>query len=145
MLFLFVIMTLKIYNFFILGNEHVTWPTKHPGLSSLTNTTFRNFNTLLFFISPSHWYRLSIAISSSFPDLQSLYLCPKNHIAAMFDVDWLSLAVPIAYLGILLGSLATFSSLYRKRKSRMWNAPRKPRVLNTHPSRAPLRPVVLAC
>jgi translocation protein SEC66 len=37
----------------------------------------------------------------------------------MFDVDWLSLAVPIAYLGILLGSLATFSSLYRKRKSRM--------------------------
>ncbi|KAJ5558166.1 hypothetical protein N7535_008382 [Penicillium sp. DV-2018c] len=35
----------------------------------------------------------------------------------MFDVDWLSLAVPIAYLGILLGSLATFSSLYRKRKA----------------------------
>ncbi|KAJ5199631.1 Sec62/63 complex subunit Sec66 [Penicillium cf. griseofulvum] len=35
----------------------------------------------------------------------------------MFDVDWLGLAVPIAYLGILLGSLATFSSLYRKRKS----------------------------
>ncbi|KAJ6140061.1 hypothetical protein N7471_006547 [Penicillium samsonianum] len=36
----------------------------------------------------------------------------------MFDVDWLSLAVPVAYLGILLGSLATFSSLYRKDKSR---------------------------
>lgn len=35
----------------------------------------------------------------------------------MFDVDWLSLAVPLAYLGILLGSLATFSSLYRKRKA----------------------------
>ncbi|KAJ5782223.1 Translocation protein (Sec66) [Penicillium paradoxum] len=35
----------------------------------------------------------------------------------MFGVDWLSLAVPIAYLGILLGSLATFSSLYRKRKA----------------------------
>ncbi|KAJ5121221.1 uncharacterized protein N7515_009182 [Penicillium bovifimosum] len=35
----------------------------------------------------------------------------------MFDVDWLSLAVPISYLGILLGSLATFSSLYRKRKA----------------------------
>ncbi|KAJ5806190.1 Sec62/63 complex subunit Sec66 [Penicillium pulvis] len=31
-------------------------------------------------------------------------------------VDWLSLAVPLAYLGILIGSLATFSSLYRKRK-----------------------------
>ncbi|RAL07452.1 Sec63 complex subunit SEC66 [Aspergillus homomorphus CBS 101889] len=33
-------------------------------------------------------------------------------------VDWLSLAVPFAYLGVLLGSLATFSSLYRKRKAR---------------------------
>ncbi|KAH2183480.1 hypothetical protein KXV81_000618 [Aspergillus fumigatus] len=33
-------------------------------------------------------------------------------------VDWLSLAVPLAYLGVLLGSLATFSSLYRKRKAR---------------------------
>ncbi|KAJ9192095.1 hypothetical protein DTO164E3_6760 [Paecilomyces variotii] len=32
-------------------------------------------------------------------------------------VDWLSLAVPVAYLGILIGSLATFSSLYRKRKA----------------------------
>ncbi|KAJ5246997.1 Translocation protein (Sec66) [Penicillium chermesinum] len=32
-------------------------------------------------------------------------------------VDWLSLAVPLAYLGILIGSLATFSSLYRKRKA----------------------------
>ncbi|CAG8947284.1 unnamed protein product [Penicillium salamii] len=35
----------------------------------------------------------------------------------MFGVDWLGLAVPLAYLGILLGSLATFSSLYRKRKA----------------------------
>ncbi|KAJ5204117.1 uncharacterized protein N7498_004996 [Penicillium cinerascens] len=33
-------------------------------------------------------------------------------------VDWLSLAVPLAYLGVLIGALATFSSLYRKRKSR---------------------------
>ncbi|PYH77818.1 putative translocation protein [Aspergillus uvarum CBS 121591] len=32
-------------------------------------------------------------------------------------VDWLSLTVPFAYLGVLLGSLATFSSLYRKRKA----------------------------
>ncbi|KAL8807753.1 MAG: hypothetical protein Q9223_002939 [Gallowayella weberi] len=32
-------------------------------------------------------------------------------------VDWISLTVPFAYLGILVGSLATFSSLYRKRKS----------------------------
>lgn len=35
-----------------------------------------------------------------------------------FDaVDWLMLTVPIAYLFILLGSLAVFSSLYRKRKA----------------------------
>jgi hypothetical protein len=33
-------------------------------------------------------------------------------------VNWLSLAVPFAYLGVLIGSLATFSSLYRKRKAR---------------------------
>ncbi|PGG99413.1 hypothetical protein AJ79_08529 [Helicocarpus griseus UAMH5409] len=32
-------------------------------------------------------------------------------------VDWLSLSIPFAYLGILIGSLATFSSLYRKRKA----------------------------
>ncbi|KAB8230173.1 translocation protein S66 [Aspergillus alliaceus] len=32
-------------------------------------------------------------------------------------VNWLSLAVPFAYLGVLIGSLATFSSLYRKRKA----------------------------
>ncbi|KAI9834767.1 MAG: hypothetical protein M1819_002853 [Sarea resinae] len=32
-------------------------------------------------------------------------------------VDWIGLAVPFAYLSILVGSLATFSSLYRKRKA----------------------------
>ncbi|KAH8701141.1 pre protein translocase subunit Sec66 [Talaromyces proteolyticus] len=32
-------------------------------------------------------------------------------------VDWLRLAIPFAYLGILIGSLAIFSSLYRKRKA----------------------------
>ncbi|KAK2749788.1 translocation protein S66 [Onygenales sp. PD_40] len=32
-------------------------------------------------------------------------------------VNWLSLSIPLAYLGILIGSLATFSSLYRKRKA----------------------------
>ena len=32
-------------------------------------------------------------------------------------VDWISLAIPFAYLGVLIGSLATFSSLYRKRKA----------------------------
>jgi translocation protein SEC66 len=32
-------------------------------------------------------------------------------------VNWLSLAFPFIYLGILVGSLATFSSLYRSRKA----------------------------
>ncbi|KAI9828706.1 MAG: translocation protein S66 [Thelocarpon impressellum] len=32
-------------------------------------------------------------------------------------VDWIGLVVPFAYLSILVGSLATFSSLYRKRKA----------------------------
>ncbi|KAF2281192.1 translocation protein-like protein sec66 [Westerdykella ornata] len=35
-----------------------------------------------------------------------------------FDaVDWLTLSIPFAYLFILVGSLAVFSSLYRKRKA----------------------------
>ncbi|CBX95488.1 hypothetical protein IAQ61_004315 [Plenodomus lingam] len=35
-----------------------------------------------------------------------------------FDaVDWLMLSIPIAYLFILIGSLAVFSNLYRKRKA----------------------------
>ncbi|KAF2403719.1 translocation protein [Trichodelitschia bisporula] len=32
-------------------------------------------------------------------------------------VNWVGLALPFVYLGILVGSLATFSSLYRKRKA----------------------------
>lgn len=32
-------------------------------------------------------------------------------------VDWISLAVPFAYLGLLIGSMATFSHLYRTRKA----------------------------
>lgn len=32
-------------------------------------------------------------------------------------VNWISLALPLLYLSILVGSLATFSSLYRKRKA----------------------------
>lgn len=32
-------------------------------------------------------------------------------------MNWLSLLIPFAYLGILVASLATFSSLYRKRKA----------------------------
>ncbi len=32
-------------------------------------------------------------------------------------VDWLMLLIPVAYLFILIGSLYTFSSIYRKRKA----------------------------
>jgi len=35
----------------------------------------------------------------------------------MFEVDWWSLTLPLAYVSVLLGSLITFSSLYRKRKA----------------------------
>ncbi|KAI9048218.1 hypothetical protein LZ554_008013 [Drepanopeziza brunnea f. sp. 'monogermtubi'] len=33
------------------------------------------------------------------------------------DVDWLGLAMPFAYLAVLVGSLTTFSNVYRKRKA----------------------------
>jgi len=35
----------------------------------------------------------------------------------MFDVDWIGLSVPLAYIVVLTGSLMTFSSIYRKRKA----------------------------
>ncbi|KAI1466824.1 Sec62/63 complex, subunit Sec66 [Daldinia caldariorum] len=35
----------------------------------------------------------------------------------MFDIDWMSLALPFAYIGVLGGSLYTFSTVYRKRKA----------------------------
>jgi len=35
----------------------------------------------------------------------------------MFDIDWLGLSVPFAYVIVLAGSLMTFSSIYRKRKA----------------------------
>ncbi|RFU32038.1 hypothetical protein B7463_g4313, partial [Scytalidium lignicola] len=35
----------------------------------------------------------------------------------MFDIDWIGLSVPFAYIAVLLGALITFSSLYRKRKA----------------------------
>ncbi|KAI1640365.1 Sec62/63 complex, subunit Sec66 [Biscogniauxia mediterranea] len=35
----------------------------------------------------------------------------------MFDIDWLSLALPFAYISVLGGSLFTFSTIYRKRKA----------------------------
>jgi len=35
----------------------------------------------------------------------------------MFDIDWIGLSVPFAYIIVLAGSLMTFSSIYRKRKT----------------------------
>ncbi|KAH6666638.1 Sec62/63 complex, subunit Sec66 [Halenospora varia] len=35
----------------------------------------------------------------------------------MFAVDWWGLILPFCYIGVLLGSLITFSSMYRKRKA----------------------------
>ncbi len=32
-------------------------------------------------------------------------------------VTWTSLTIPFAYIGVLVGSLITFSYLYRKRKA----------------------------
>ena len=40
-------------------------------------------------------------------------------------VDWIGLLIPVAYLTVLLGSLGTFSHLYRKRKA--WFPPHLPR------------------
>jgi len=35
----------------------------------------------------------------------------------MFEIDWKGLILPFAYIGVLVGSLITFSSVYRKRKA----------------------------
>ncbi|GAP86122.1 putative preprotein translocase subunit Sec66 [Rosellinia necatrix] len=35
----------------------------------------------------------------------------------MFNIDWMSLALPLAYITVLGGSLYTFSTIYRKRKA----------------------------
>lgn len=47
-------------------------------------------------------------------------------------VDWVTLVVPFAYLSVLIGSLATFSSLYRKRKASMSAQTPNIRTLYTH-------------
>lgn len=39
----------------------------------------------------------------------------------MFDIDWVGLALPFAYLMVLGGALMTFSTIYRKRKAGMSN------------------------
>ncbi|KAI0022222.1 Sec62/63 complex, subunit Sec66 [Xylariomycetidae sp. FL0641] len=35
----------------------------------------------------------------------------------MFDIDWMSLVLPFAYVSVLVGSFYTFSSIYRRRKA----------------------------
>lgn len=47
-------------------------------------------------------------------------------------VDWLGLAIPFTYLGVLVGSLATFSSLYRKRKAGEEDCPALLRIQRAH-------------
>lgn len=38
-------------------------------------------------------------------------------VSQIFDIDWVGLSVPFAYIIVLAGSLMTFSSIYRKRKA----------------------------
>jgi translocation protein SEC66 len=38
----------------------------------------------------------------------------------MFDIDWRGLLLPLAYLGVLVGTFVTFSRVYRKRKACMF-------------------------
>ncbi|OBT71673.1 hypothetical protein VF21_10583 [Pseudogymnoascus sp. 05NY08] len=38
-------------------------------------------------------------------------------LSQIFDIDWVGLSVPFAYIIVLAGSLMTFSSIYRKRKA----------------------------
>jgi hypothetical protein len=38
---------------------------------------------------------------------------------AMFDINWQGLLLPLAYLGVLVGTFMTFSRVYRRRKARM--------------------------
>lgn len=37
----------------------------------------------------------------------------------MLDIDWKGLALPFAYVLVLVGALMTFSTIYRKRKACM--------------------------
>lgn len=54
------------------------------------------------------------------PSESSLWFLDTLSTKSVAMVDWISLAIPFAYLGVLIGSLATFSSLYRKRKAGMF-------------------------
>ena len=47
------------------------------------------------------------------------------------EVDWMGLAVPVAYLLVLSVSLMTFSSIYRKRKASAFPRPNPRELLRT--------------
>lgn len=36
---------------------------------------------------------------------------------SIMDIDWKGLALPFAYIIVLVGALMTFSTIYRKRKA----------------------------
>lgn len=38
----------------------------------------------------------------------------------MFDIYWQGLLLPLAYLGVLVGTFVTFSRVYRRRKAGMF-------------------------
>ena len=56
----------------------------------------------------------SIILRHKLPGTNTL---ASNSQSPVTTMDWLTLIVPFAYLGVLIGCLATFSSLYRRRKA----------------------------
>lgn len=85
-------------------------PHKAPHKALIWNTTLRKDNHAFpRSLNESH------QPSNCFPKL--FIRRKKETPLTPIMVDWLGLTVPIAYLSLLIGSLATFSSLYRKRKA----------------------------
>ncbi len=48
---------------------------------------------------------------------------------AMFDINWQGLLLPLAYLGVLVGTFMTFSRVYRRRKASMFLPAKCPPLL----------------
>lgn len=49
------------------------------------------------------------------------YFPPRQvPVFAMFDIYWQGLLLPLAYLGVLVGTFVTFSRVYRRRKAGMF-------------------------
>ena len=55
----------------------------------------------------------------------------------MFDIYWQGLLLPLAYLGVLVGTFVTFSRVYRRRKAGMFLSASCPPLL-ANPSARPL-------